>query len=150
MQSFLCRVMVFVFLLNCLFSPAPGRAQPPEVRQSDQLSTRIEAAILPQLENKLEQAIKNLLAAETVGEISTAIINLHQLMDKNSAVIKQEKAKRQHIQSLTVSQPVSTSMPSPNDKYIFTPQPVEKNEVLVKLVTNTLSLEEMLEYIDPI
>ncbi len=149
MQSFLCRVMALVFVLNCML-PAPGAWAQPRV-SSDQIRQLVNQFVPEQLEEQLESSVaaasEELQYAQTPAEIATAISKLHSAVEVRAAFNKQEEAKQKLRESLVA--PRSSTYVAPPKWLSFHVARPKENEVLEKLKKNELTIDEMLNYIDP-
>ena len=149
MQSFLCRVMALVFVLNCIL-PAPGAWAQPRV-SSDQIRQLVNQSVTEQLEEQLESSVaaasEELQYAQTPAEIATAISKLHSAVEVRAAFNKQEEAKQKLRESLVA--PRSSTYVAPPKALSFHVARPKENEVLEKLKKNELTIDEMLNYIDP-
>ena len=151
MQSFLCRIMAFIFALNCLL-PAPAVwAQPAAGKDlSAQIQQRVTHTVSQQLEESVALAIEELQNAEGVDELKQAVINLHEVMDKKYAAQQQEEKKRlleKDMQQPYVIQRSSTYVAPKVNPYAV--KTLEQNEVLARLAKDELTIDDMINYIDP-
>ena len=149
MQSFLCRVMALVFLFNCML-PAPGAWAQPRV-SSDQIRQLVNQSVTEQLEEQLESSVaaasEELQYAQTPAEIATAISKLHSAVEVRAAFNKQEEAKQKLRESLVA--PRSSTYVAPPFNPYKDYKSFNQNEVLQKLAKDELTVDDMINYIDP-
>ncbi len=149
MQSFLCRVMAFVFILNCLLpSPQVWAQTPSQQDMAAAIEKGVEKSVAQQAADSVEQALEALYMAEGVDEIKDAIVNMHNVMDKKYAQDKKEEETRRYreqaMQRGLTQQPDVLYVQRP-----VAPVPMAKNEVLVRLAKDDVMLDTLVEYIDP-
>ena len=180
MQAFLCRVMALVFILNCLLPTPQVLAQSLEEKSSEfaqikevmkdpiqvqerlllrqkeasspEMQKRLETAVTQQLDESLAVAIEKYENAMGLYELSEAIENLHQLMNKKyqagQAAQKKIQQEKELKTALTpdIYQKADAIVGNPNVK----PSTLNKeNEVLVRLAKDDLLPVDLIDYIDP-
>lgn len=149
MQSFLCRVMAFVFAFNCL-APAPGAWAQTAARSpinSAKLKEQLNKNISQQMQDSVAQAVEALQNAQSVTEMRDAINKLHKVMDAKKAAEKaQEKAQQRQNDYLVAPRSSTYVAPRVNPNMFSKPG---KNEVLARLEKDDLGIDDLMNYIDP-
>ena len=148
MQSFFCRVLAFVFLFNCL-APAPGAWAQQMAIDKEAIHKGIEQGVKNTLANNLdaniEKAVEDMFSAKDVYAQKDAIVRLHQLMDQKYAREQQRKKRDQMLQDQMTHKAVSTYV-APR---AYPAKTMEKNEVLQLVAKNEVTLDVLVDYIDP-
>ena len=169
MQSFLCRVLAVVFALNCIL-PTPSvwaqarRAPAQKAKTGSSTRTNVRAAVDQAADNQLQTKINN--AAKryenrklTWVQRKNALVELHRLKDQQATQqeAREKKAAQEAARQASedYQRDLRTGRVVARDAtYVAPPVPImpikhPKNDVLVLLSKDELTLQNMGEFIDP-
>ena len=155
MKSFLCRVMVFVFLFNCL-TPAVGWGQ--TARRSAQPNPE---ALGAQVSRQVAKAIQSAFSPKTpAGQFARADKEARRAHQKRFA--QADAANRQQAANLTedldlrrmaapVEQPSSLYVaPRPHTGPVILTTRTKANAFLEKIKNNQIEFADLIDYADPL
>ncbi len=154
MKSFLCRVMTFVFLLNCL-TPTTGWGQ--TTRRSNARSGALDKHVSAQVQ-KAQEANTPAAQFERADHEARTAHNEH-FAQADEAAQKKQKEARDRAQNLAlaardvlVQQPSSLRVARPLDPKHMMESGSSRNATLFlkKVTNNEISFEELIDYADPL